>query len=133
MSLLYAGMNALNKVEINALLLSALARAINELFDINRTHIFMEGHGREEHIDDVDVSRTIGWFTSIYPFELNCENQDITSVFSLQDSLDKVPNKGVGYGLLNYLNDNLSYYQIVLLLNDTFFLNNHKYDYRYKY
>ena len=105
MSLLYAGMNALNKVEINALLLSALARAINELFDINRTHIFMEGHGREEHIDDVDVSRTIGWFTSIYPFELNCENQDITSVFSLQDSLDKVPNKGVGYGLLHYLND----------------------------
>ena len=105
MSLLYAGMNALNKVEINALLLSALARAINELFDINRTRIFMEGHGREEHIDDVDVSRTTGWFTSIYPFELNCENQDITSVFSLQDSLDKVPNKGVGFGLLRYLND----------------------------
>ncbi|MEU4768131.1 amino acid adenylation domain-containing protein [Actinosynnema sp. NPDC023794] len=51
----------------------------------------VEGHGREEHIvDGVDLSRTVGWFTTIHP-----ERLGVPTV---------VPDNGIGYGLLRYLN-----------------------------
>ncbi|WP_205691385.1 condensation domain-containing protein, partial [Chitinophaga oryziterrae] len=53
--------------EINDVLLSALSSAISQTWGIDRVVIGMEGHGRENISSSVDVSRTIGWFTSMYP------------------------------------------------------------------
>ena len=66
--------------------------------------IDLEGHGREK-IADVDVSRTIGWFTSLYPIFLDLsEDYDLSRrIKEVKEHLRQVPNKGIGYGILKYL------------------------------
>ena len=61
----------------------------------------------EEFFGEVDTSRTIGWFTSVYPHILNVGNRMsiLESVVSVKESLRKIPNKGMGYGMLNYLSE----------------------------
>jgi amino acid adenylation domain-containing protein/non-ribosomal peptide synthase protein (TIGR01720 family) len=91
------------KIEINALLLAALSRAIRDAFEVKKVRILLEGHGREEYLEEMDISRTIGWFTSLYPFILNASEESGKSIYVLQEQLNKVPGRGVGYGLLRYL------------------------------
>lgn len=93
--------------EINDVLLTGLGLAIKDVFGIDKSVLKMEGHGREEIIDDVDISRTIGWFTSVYPFILDVsETGDIKdSLIQVKEDLRKIPNKGIGYGMLRYLTD----------------------------
>ena len=64
----------------------------------------MEGHGREPIGTDVDVSRTVGWFTSVYPVLLHSiEDDPADQLIAVKEHLHRVPNKGVGYGILKYL------------------------------
>jgi non-ribosomal peptide synthase protein (TIGR01720 family) len=66
----------------------------------------MEGHGREELFgDEVDLSRTVGWLTSIYPVMLDLGNASDpgNALMSIKEQLRAVPNRGIGYGLLRYL------------------------------
>jgi len=90
-------------IEINAFLLSALARSIRDVFDTTKIRINLEGHGREDYMSDIDSSRTIGWFTSLFPFILNTSQKDVDSIYALQDALNRIPGKGVGYGIIRYL------------------------------
>jgi amino acid adenylation domain-containing protein/non-ribosomal peptide synthase protein (TIGR01720 family) len=92
--------------EINDLLLTALGLSVNEWSGgITRILINLEGHGREEIIEGVDISRTVGWFTSQYPVLLKIENsEDISYMIRyVKESLRRIPNKGIGYGILRYL------------------------------
>src|SRR5262249_7311695 len=64
----------------------------------------MEGHGREEVVGDVDVSRTVGWFTSIYPVQLELNGKDLaTALKHVKEQLRAVPEHGIGYGVWRYL------------------------------
>ncbi|MEI6412066.1 MAG: amino acid adenylation domain-containing protein, partial [Bacteroidota bacterium] len=90
--------------EINDLLLTALSRALHASFGSDAYSITLEGHGREE-IVDLDISRTVGWFTSIFPFILSHHNDAGRHLQEVKEALRKVPNKGVGFGLLRYLAD----------------------------
>ncbi|TRX32540.1 amino acid adenylation domain-containing protein [Flavobacterium sp. ZT3R18] len=93
--------------EINDVLLTALGLAMKEVFGLERSVIKIEGHGREDIIEDLDVSRTIGWFTTIYPFVLNVpESDSLTNLVSVKESLRNIPQKGIGYGVLKYLTAN---------------------------
>ena len=67
----------------------------------------LEGHGREEISDDVDVSRTVGWFTSVYPVHLEIHNPTNpgAALIDVKEQLRQIPNKGIGFGLLRYLSD----------------------------
>ena len=56
--------------QINDLLLAALGRALHEWSGAKSLQVNVEGHGREDFLDGVDLSRTVGWFTSIYPVRL---------------------------------------------------------------
>ncbi|NOQ75939.1 MAG: amino acid adenylation domain-containing protein, partial [Crocinitomix sp.] len=77
---------------------------LQKTFGISKTVLKMEGHGREEVIDNVDVSRTVGWFTSVYPYVLAASsNNPLEALVEVKESLRKIPNKGVGYGMLKYL------------------------------
>ncbi|MGY8867781.1 MAG: condensation domain-containing protein, partial [Methylophagaceae bacterium] len=105
-ALVQQGMNTKNKVETDAILLAALSRAMKATFGVERVRVLLEGHGREEYLEQTDISRTLGWFTSMYPFVLDGKQETIESVLLLQDSLRQVPDKGVGYGLLRYLSEN---------------------------
>lgn len=91
--------------EMNDLLLTALGLAFYEWSGYNEIPILLEGHGREEIIKDLDISRTVGWFTSLYPFviEVNRPENLAYQIKMVKDKLRRVPNKGVGYGILRYL------------------------------
>ena len=76
----------------------------------------LEGHGREEVFGDVDLTRTVGWFTSLYPVRLDPGRLDLDEALAggaalgralktIKEQLRAVPGKGLGYGLLRYLND----------------------------
>src|SRR6185295_9555046 len=76
----------------------------------------LEGHGREEVLANVDLTRTVGWFTSLYPVRLDPGLLDLEEALSggpalggalktIKEQLRAVPGKGLGYGLLRYLND----------------------------
>ncbi|AUY53110.1 hypothetical protein EH183_34125 [Streptomyces sp. CB01881] len=85
-------------------LLTALGRTIADWTGERRVVLDLEGHGRESHWDDVDVSRTVGWFTSQYPFALDVpvgEDPGATRR-RVHDRLANVPGGGLGYGLLRY-------------------------------
>ena len=65
----------------------------------------LEGHGREEIGDEVNVSRTVGWFTSIYPVVLGGSREEEVgaALKRIKEQLRGVPRRGLGYGLLRYL------------------------------
>lgn len=98
--------NQVYQTEINDTLLTSLGYAIKESFGINDTIIKMEGHGRENVIDNVDISRTIGWFTSVFPFLLQVSNSKspVENLKLIKENIRGIPNKGIGYGVLRYLN-----------------------------
>ena len=104
--IIHKAMNGVNKIETNAILLASLSMALNEVFGIERTMILIEGHGRDEYLNDVDINRTVGWFTSLYPFVLGSKQDEIESVIQIQDELTNLPKKGIGFGLIQYLSEN---------------------------
>ncbi|MEW5067985.1 plipastatin non-ribosomal peptide synthetase PpsC [Bacillus subtilis] len=88
------------------ILLTAASLAICEWAGGSKLRIAMEGHGREHILPELDISRTVGWFTSMYPALISFEHHRDelgTSVKTVKDTLGRIPNKGVGYGMLKYL------------------------------
>ncbi|MFD4430100.1 amino acid adenylation domain-containing protein [Nocardia sp. NPDC058497] len=88
--------------------------------DTDQVLIGLEGHGREEQVvPGADLSRTVGWFTSMYPVRVDLSGIDadevlatgartgtaIAAVKAVKEQLLAVPDHGMGYGLLRYLND----------------------------
>ena len=94
---------------INDLLLAALLQALSQWTGKNSLLIDLEGHGREELFDDVDTSRTVGWFTTIFPVSLNLEesNNHGNILRSVKEQLRRIPNHGIGYGLLRYMKEDI--------------------------
>lgn len=105
--LLQTKVHRVYQTEINDVLLTALGLAIYEIFELDRVAVEMEGHGREKFTEDLDVSRTIGWFTSTYPFVLDFSQTGTQRerLIQLKEDLRKIPNKGVGYGMLKWLTE----------------------------
>ncbi len=87
------------------LLLSAVTSAVAEWMGSAQVLIDLEGHGRADLFSGVDVSRTVGWFTSIYPvrFEVPKGASSCQVLKAIKRQLRHVPHKGLGYGLLRYL------------------------------
>ncbi len=93
------------RTQINDLLLTALARVIGRWSGQQSVVIQLEGHGREELFEEVDLTRTLGWFTSVYPVKLTPSESLDYSLKMIKEQLRAVPNKGLGYGVLRYLGD----------------------------
>ncbi len=93
--------------EINDILLAALGLAFKRWAGMDTVMVDLEGHGREEILENVDITRTVGWFTSLYPIVIDMKQvQDHdpgTLIKRTKEMLRRVPNKGIGYGLLKYL------------------------------
>ncbi|MBL6449163.1 amino acid adenylation domain-containing protein [Fulvivirga sp. 29W222] len=103
--LLLTKVNQAFYTEINDILLTALGMAMSKTFGLNKLWVDLEGHGREDILDNVDISRTVGWFTSSYPVLLNMEYADDTAlqIKTIKEHLHQIPNKGIGYGIGKYL------------------------------
>ncbi|MFS0516460.1 amino acid adenylation domain-containing protein [Nostoc sp. UIC 10607] len=92
------------QTQINDVLLTALVQAFKPWTN-ERLLVDLEGHGREEIFDDVDLLRTVGWFTTIFPVVLNVSKTSGVgeAVKAVKEQLRSIPNRGIGYGVLRYL------------------------------
>lgn len=112
-NLLYVA-NQVYSTEINDLLLSTLALALNELTGYSENYITLEGHGREMLQDNVDLSRTVGWFTSMFPVSLKAYADIADTIGYIKDNLRLLPNKGIGFGVLKAYSSDSVYTEAVL-------------------
>lgn len=87
------------------LLLTALARALRAWTGLAALPVALENHGRDA-LDGCDVSRTVGWFTSLYPLRLDLQAAaPERHLKEIKETLRRVPRGGIGYGILRYLGD----------------------------
>ncbi|HXO18899.1 MAG TPA: amino acid adenylation domain-containing protein [Thermoanaerobaculia bacterium] len=93
------------RTQINDVLLTAIVRAFARRTGRRSLLLELEGHGREPLFDGVDLSRTVGWFTAHFPVVLEAgEGADPGSDLKrVKEHLRRIPNRGIGYGLLRYL------------------------------
>ena len=107
---------------VDDVLLCALALAVaqwrrqRDQHDQGSVLVDLEGHGRQEQIfEGVDLSRTVGWFTNIFPVRLDVGGVDLSEAFAggpaagqalkrVKEQLHAVPDRGLGFGLLRYVN-----------------------------
>jgi amino acid adenylation domain-containing protein/non-ribosomal peptide synthase protein (TIGR01720 family) len=96
--------------QINDILLTALVQAFGHWTGNYGLLLDMEGHGRENVIESVNLSRTVGWFTSIFPVFLTLENLHHPGecLKSIKEQLRQIPNRGFDYGIGYYLNSDLT-------------------------
>ncbi|MER5303568.1 non-ribosomal peptide synthase/polyketide synthase [Streptomyces lasiicapitis] len=96
------------RTRVNDVLLSALALALARWTGGDRVRLDLEGHGREDVLDDIDLSRTVGWFTTVHPVALQVPEPDDLGpsrdwrhlVKSVRRQLRSVPGNGLGFGAL---------------------------------
>jgi amino acid adenylation domain-containing protein/non-ribosomal peptide synthase protein (TIGR01720 family) len=92
------------QTEINDILLTSLVLTITNWTKASALRIGLEGHGRESFDDEINTSRTVGWFTTLYPVLLECDSKNPGNLIkSVKEQLRQIPNKGLGYGILKYL------------------------------
>jgi amino acid adenylation domain-containing protein/non-ribosomal peptide synthase protein (TIGR01720 family) len=92
------------QTQINEVLLAALVQALGSWMQSSIVLVDLEGHGREDLFPELDVSRTVGWFTTIYPVLLELVPGSPADVLkSVKEQLRRIPNRGIGYGVLRYL------------------------------
>jgi non-ribosomal peptide synthase protein (TIGR01720 family) len=93
--------------QINDVLMTALAYAFAPWTNTGALLVDLEGHGREELWDGLDLSRTVGWCTAIFPvlLELDGGAHPVAALSAIKEQLGYVPRRGIGYGLLRYLGD----------------------------
>jgi amino acid adenylation domain-containing protein/non-ribosomal peptide synthase protein (TIGR01720 family) len=96
--------------QINDVLLTALVQTFTRWTGSHSLLIDLEGHGREDLFEDVDLSRTVGWFTSIFPVLLKLEPQNDPGevLKSVKEQLRRIPNRGIDYGIWRYLSSDES-------------------------
>src|SRR6185295_4340563 len=89
---------------IGDLLLTALVEAFSPWTGRDELLVELEGHGREALFEGVDLSRTVGWFTTIYPVRLKRAPGGLgEALMGIKEQLRRVPQRGIGYGMLRYL------------------------------
>ncbi|WP_270171316.1 non-ribosomal peptide synthase/polyketide synthase [Paenibacillus sp. SYP-B4298] len=90
------------KVQVNDVLLTALGLALKNWTGRDAFLVQLEGHGREELPGEPDLSRTVGWFTTVYPFRLNVGGSRLEALKRVKEHCGRIPRRGLGYGLLRY-------------------------------
>ena len=90
--------------DIDDALLTAVSRSYARIWKDDGVSFQFEGHGREDIGERLAVDRTVGWFTSIYPMVIEHLSGDLKEDFiRVKETRHRVPNKGVGYNVLRYI------------------------------
>lgn len=88
------------QTKINEILLSAFALALHAVTGNETHYVTLEGHGREEINSSINVARTMGWFTILYPVKLDVDLNIANTLIATKETLRKIPNNGIGFGAL---------------------------------
>lgn len=93
---------------VQEILLAAFVLAFVEWAGQRQVLIDIESHGREQIVDSMDVSRTVGWFTAVYPVLLRVSDRrdPLRVLRDVRDQMRRVKHGGIGYGLLRHLREN---------------------------
>ena len=86
---------------INEMLLSALALAVNMISGQSMLTVSIESYGRENLHKEILIDRTIGWFTNIYPIVLECSGEIRDIIVNNKEIIRKIPKNGFDYGLID--------------------------------
>ncbi|MET3717902.1 amino acid adenylation domain-containing protein [Pseudomonas sp. PvP001] len=97
--------NGAYRTRITELLLTSLAQTLCHWSGQSAADILMEGHGRTSDADaDMDLSRSVGWFTALYPLQLTPgSDAPEQAIKAIKEQLRAVPGEGLGHGVLRYL------------------------------
>ncbi|GLZ39063.1 non-ribosomal peptide synthase/polyketide synthase [Actinokineospora sp. NBRC 105648] len=95
------------RTQVNDVLLAALGRAVTEWTGADNALVTLEGHGREEVVDGVDIAGTVGWFTSQFPVALPIAGDWDTDLKGVKENLRAIPHRGLSYEALRYLKSGL--------------------------
>ncbi|MCJ8268179.1 MAG: condensation domain-containing protein, partial [Psychrosphaera sp.] len=96
--------NQAYRSQINELLLSAVLLGIYRWGGTRSIRLDLEGHGREALTDTIDLSQTVGWFTTVYPLTLSFANDSLAELIGrVKDSYRAIPDNGIGFGVLKSL------------------------------
>jgi non-ribosomal peptide synthase protein (TIGR01720 family) len=112
---LLTGVPAAFHAGVQDVLLTGLALAFADHQRTPHVVLDVEGHGREELVPELELSRTVGWFTSLYPVHLDLAGVDVADALAggpaadvatnrVTGQLRELPDHGMGYGLLRHLN-----------------------------
>ncbi|PLZ94152.1 non-ribosomal peptide synthetase, partial [Fischerella thermalis] len=91
--------------QINDVLLTALAQTFAQWQGMDCLLVDLEAHGREAFSESIDLSRTVGWFTAVFPVVLKVSpnSHPGEALKTVKEQLRRIPNQGVGYGIWRYL------------------------------
>jgi amino acid adenylation domain-containing protein/non-ribosomal peptide synthase protein (TIGR01720 family) len=94
-----------HRANLEAILLTALVEALARATGERTLLIELAGHGREEILAGVDLTRTVGWFTTVFPLLLDLRGATTPeqALDAVAEQLRQVPSRGIGYGILRYL------------------------------
>jgi len=106
--------------EINDILLTALVEAFSHFTYRRNLWIALEGHGREEILEGIDLSRTVGWFTTVFPVHINLQHAHSPgdAIKQTKEQLHAVPNRGIGFGILRYLDPDSQIGQLLQAMSE---------------
>lgn len=93
------------RADAQVMLLAALSVTLSDWAGLDDFTYEIEHHGR--HLDALDVSRTVGWFTTIYPLRIRVQGTFEELIHHVKTQIHSVPNYGMGYGVLKYLTGGL--------------------------
>ncbi|WP_017654190.1 non-ribosomal peptide synthetase [Fortiea contorta] len=91
---------AVYNTQINDVLLTALVQTFAQWTGESSLLVDLEGHGREELFPDIDLSRTVGWFTALFPMKLTLDGGELKSI---KEQVRACQKRGINYGILRYL------------------------------
>jgi aryl carrier-like protein len=93
---------------LHEMLLTGLAMTLQTWTGNSALFIETESHGRESALFNLDLDRTVGWFTSLFPLriELGDARRLLAALAAVKDAIRNVPGHGLGYGLLRYSQSN---------------------------
>jgi non-ribosomal peptide synthase protein (TIGR01720 family) len=95
----------IRNAKVTEVLLAALGRSLGRWAGSGKLLIGLESHGREPLFSDVELGRTVGWFTAFYPVLLDVESgaDGVSALKLVKEQIRGVRNRGIGYGALRYL------------------------------
>ena len=92
---------------VNDIVYTAIAQTLLGWLEAPRLRVDLELHGRESISPEIDLSNTIGWFTSFFPITVGLSDPKDpgTSIKQIKEQLRAIPRQGIDYGVLRYLCD----------------------------